>query len=126
MANKTLMAAMVAAALAVPLAVNAGGDKDKKAEQGAGQPSAAASQSKADGGAEAMFSGLDKNKDGFLSKEEVKGTPHDKDFSSLDKDNDSKLSREEHAAAPEHAGKSQGAAGPSGPTGVPAADAKKK
>ena len=38
-----------------------------------------------------MFKSLDKNNDGFMSKEEVKGTPHDKDFSKLDKNNDGKL-----------------------------------
>ena len=38
-----------------------------------------------------------------ISKDEAKGTPHDKDFATLDKDRDGKLSREEHAAAPEHA-----------------------
>lgn len=122
MTSKTLMAVAVAAAFAFPLAASAGGDK--KADQGASQPSAAATQGKADGGAEAMFASLDKNKDGFLSKDEVKGTPHDKDFSTLDKNHDGKLSREEHAAAPEHAGKaSQGAAAASG---APTADAKKK
>lgn len=63
-------------------------------------PLAAQAQS----GADRMFDALDKNKDGSLSREEVKGTPHDKDFTRLDKDNDGKLSRDEHAAAPEHAG----------------------
>jgi len=123
MSTKTLMAALVAAAFALPLAVNAGGDKKASEAEGAKQPSAAASQGKADDGAEAMFNSLDKNKDGSLSKDEVKGTPHDKDFSSLDKNGDGKLSREEHAAAPEHAGKSQGA---SAASGAPTADAKKK
>ena len=50
------------------------------------------------------FDALDKNNDGYISKEEAKGTPHDKDFAKLDKNGDGKLSREEHAAAPEHAG----------------------
>lgn len=57
-----------------------------------------------------MFNSLDKNKDGMLTREEAKGTPHDKDFATLDKNNDGKLSPEEHAAAPEHAEKA-GAAG---------------
>jgi EF hand domain-containing protein len=90
---KTLIAAAVAAAFAVPLAATAA---DDKASSGA---------TKSDGGAEAMFKALDKNNDGFISKEEAKGTPHDKDFSTLDKNGDGKLSREEHAAAPEHASK---------------------
>jgi Ca2+-binding EF-hand superfamily protein len=58
-----------------------------------------------------MFKALDKDTDGFVTKEEAKGTPHDKDFSTLDKDGDGKLSREEHAAAPEHASKASGAGG---------------
>lgn len=94
MTLKTLIAVAVAAAFAaLPFAVQAAGEK------------ASGGATKSDGGAEAMFKSLDKNKDGFMSKEEVKGTPHDKDFSSLDKNKDGKLSRQEHAAAPEHAGK---------------------
>ena len=45
-------------------------------------------------GAEA-FQELDKNKDGFLSKEEAKGSAYEKDFDKLDRDGDGKLSREE-------------------------------
>jgi len=86
---KTLIAAAITAAFA--LTANAADDK----ASGAGA-------TKADGGAEAMFKALDKNNDGFMSREEVKGTPHDKDFTTLDKNGDGKLSREEHAAAPEH------------------------
>jgi Ca2+-binding EF-hand superfamily protein len=93
MTIKTLIAAAVFAAFALPLAATAA---DDKASSGATKP---------DGGAEAMFKALDKDNDGFMSREEVKGTPHDKDFSALDKNGDGKLSREEHAAAPEHSGK---------------------
>jgi hypothetical protein len=132
---KTLIAAAVAAAFALPFSASAAGDKADKAASGssagtstsgsasAGGTSgssgdkAASGATKSDGGAEAMFKSLDKDKDGFMSKEEVKGTPHDKDFSSLDKDNDGKLSREEHAAAPEHAGKAG--------TGASASESKK-
>ncbi|MGE5525468.1 MAG: EF-hand domain-containing protein [Rhodospirillaceae bacterium] len=88
MNTKLLIAASVAAALAIPLSAGAAGEKS----------------SSGDSGAEKMFKSLDKNKDGYLSKDEVKGTPHDKDFATLDKNRDGKLSREEHAAAPEHAG----------------------
>jgi Ca2+-binding EF-hand superfamily protein len=58
-----------------------------------------------------MFQALDKNKDGSITREEAKGTPHDKDFATLDKNNDGKLSRQEHAAAPEHAGEKAAAGG---------------
>ena len=111
MTFKTLIAAAVAAAFALPFTASAAGDKaDKAASSGdkaasSSDKAASSGATKSDGGAEAMFKSLDKNKDGFMSKEEVKGTPHDKDFSKLDKNNDGKLSREEHAAAPEHSGK---------------------
>lgn len=112
---KTLIALAVAAAFTSPLAF-AAGDKEKSATSG--QSASQGATAKPDGGADAMFSSLDKNQDGSLSREEVKGTPHDKDFSRLDKNKDGKLSRQEHAAAPEHqdkaaAGKSAGNGGSS-------------
>lgn len=88
MKARTFIALAATAALAFPLTAQAQADK-----------------AKSDGGAEAMFKALDKDNDGSLSREEVKGTPHDKDFAQLDKNKDGKLSREEHAAAPEHSGK---------------------
>ena len=88
---KILIAASIASAFAIPVAFGAATDQGASASGG-------------NSGAEKMFQSLDKNKDGFLSKEEVKGTPHDKEFATLDKNHDGKLSREEHAAAPEHAG----------------------
>ena len=101
---KILMTAAIAAAFAFPLGASAADDK------------AASAGASNDGGAEAMFKGLDKNKDGSLTREEVKGSAHDKDFSSLDKDGDGKLSRQEHAEAPEHKSSAAGASGgsPSG------------
>lgn len=93
-----LIAASAALALAMPFAAGAAGDKT------AGDSA----------GAEKMFKSLDKNNDGFLSRDEVKGTPHDKDFATLDKNRDGKLSREEHASAPEHTGKSTATGGTSG------------
>jgi hypothetical protein len=96
---KTLIAAAIATAFAMPLSAGAAGDK----------------ASSGDSGAEKMFKSLDKNNDGFLSKDEVKGTPYDKEFTTLDKNHDSKLSRQEHASAPEHAGdKSTSTGGTSG------------
>ena len=93
MKRRTLISLSVAAALALPLTAQAGGDKAaSNASQGASVP-----------GAEQMFKSLDKNKDGFVSRDEAKGTPHEKGFAKLDKNNDGKLSRAEHAAAQEHA-----------------------
>ena len=94
---KALIAFAVTAALALPLTAQAQADK-----------------AKSDGGAEAMFKALDKNNDGSISREEAKGTPHDKDFAKLDKNNDGKLSRQEHAAAPEHSGNKAATGGTSG------------
>jgi hypothetical protein len=96
---KTVVGLAVAAALFVPLAVNA---------QGMSKSDPAAKSGSSDGGAEAMFKALDKNNDGSITKEEAKGTPHDKDFAMLDKNKDGKLSRAEHAAAPQHAGAKAG------------------
>jgi Ca2+-binding EF-hand superfamily protein len=84
----------MAAALAFPLAASAGNDKTSGAKS--------ASAHGNDGGAEAMFTSMDKNGDGFISKEEAAGTPHAADFAKLDKNGDGKLSRDEHFAAKEH------------------------
>lgn len=109
MHRKPLYAALVAAAFAFPLAAGANtGDKAKDSSASSAKGSAD------DGGAESMFATLDKNKDGFLSKDEVKGTPHEVDFASLDKNGDGKLSRDEHYNAKEHVaarGKAGGATG---------------
>jgi hypothetical protein len=100
----------VAATLASPLALAAGDKASSGASGGA---------TSNDGGAEAMFKALDKNKDGAITKAEAKGTPHDKDFAKLDKNNDGKLTREEHAAAPEHAGNKSSAGSTGGSTSQP-------
>ena len=86
MQGKTLIAALVAAAFAFPLAANAN-DKAKTAAANDGN----------DGGAAAMFKAMDKNGDGFISKDEAKGTPHAADFATLDKNGDGKLSHKELA-----------------------------
>lgn len=118
--SKTLIAAAVAALLCAPLA-QAAGDKAKEASADKSKSSASASQgaTKDDGGAAAMFKNMDKNKDGSISRDEAKGTPHDKDFAKLDKNSDGKLSAQEHAAAPEHAGKAAATGGTSASTGTP-------
>jgi hypothetical protein len=46
-----------------------------------------------------MFRALDKNKDGFISRAEAQGSPHERDFDALDTNRDGMLSRQEHAAA---------------------------
>lgn len=111
---KTLIAAALAAAFALPVFAQTSGGKASSDTSA----TAGASQKGADGGAEAMFKALDKDQDGSISKAEAKGTPHDKDFATLDKNSDGKLSREEHAAAPEHAGGASGSAGATGAGGT--------
>jgi hypothetical protein len=112
MQRKPLIAALMAAALAFPLAVGAGGTGKH-----AGAKTASATNGANDGGAEAMFAAMDKNADGFISKEEAAGSPHAADFAALDKNGDGKLSRDEHFAAKEHvaaranAGSTAGSAG---------------
>src|SRR6185312_16035732 len=95
MQAKPLYAALLAAAFAFPFAANAANDNSSSS------PSASANSAN-DGGAEAMFEAMDKNHDGFISKEEARGTPHEAEFAQLDKNGDGKLSREEHYNAPEH------------------------
>lgn len=63
---KTLLAAALTAAFALPLASHAAGGK---ASGGSSDSSAGATKSD-DGGAEAMFKALDKDGDGKLSREE--------------------------------------------------------
>jgi hypothetical protein len=92
MQRTTLLAALVAATFAFPIAATAGG-KDKHAASANGGN---------DGGAAAMFKAMDKDGDGFISKAEAKGSPHDADFASLDRNGDGKLSADEHYNAKEH------------------------
>src|SRR5919106_3253561 len=104
MKPKLLIAAVVAA-FALP--AYGAGDKAKSeasATSGANQGASGASSTSGASGAEAMFEAMDKNKDGSVTREEAKGTPHAKDFTTLDKDNNGKRSGEEHAGAPEDAG----------------------
>ena len=101
MQTKTMIAAVVAAAFAIPLTATAGGTDKPAAAKSASTQTAPANGSN-DGGAEGMFVTMDKNGDGFISKEEAMGTPHGADFASLDKNGDGKLSRDEHANAKEH------------------------
>jgi hypothetical protein len=103
---KTLVAAAVAAAFVVPLLTQA---QSEKAPSG---PSAGATAPQS---GDEKFKSLDKNKDGYISRDEAKDTPYERVFSQLDKDSDGKLSPSEHAAAPA-AGSGAGA----GATGSPA------
>src|SRR5688500_12756799 len=109
----TLIAAAMAAALVVPSSALAQGTSSAIQPPSAGK-AAGEKAGGSSGGAEAMFKSLDKNGDGYISKDEAKGTPHEKDFARLDKNGDGKLSREEHAAAPGHKGPGTGGSSSSG------------
>jgi hypothetical protein len=103
---KMFVAASVVAFLAMPLSAGAAGDKDKASGASASGSSAART-----------FDSMDKNKDGSLSRDELKGTAQEKDFAKLDKNNDGKLSRQEHEGSA--VGATGGSAGSSGAAGSP-------
>ena len=86
---KTLVAVAVAAAFVVPLLTQAQSDKASSGTSaGATAPGSP------------TFESLDKNNDGYISRDEAKDTPYESAFSELDKDGDGNLSPSEHAAAP--------------------------
>jgi hypothetical protein len=97
MKARILLAMAAAAAFAAPLAAqtSAGSDKDRSAA-GRGKASSAA-----------LFDRLDKNKDGFVTRDEARdATELQGRFAELDVDNDGKISRGEMRALD-----GQGAAG---------------
>ena len=99
---KTILAAAIAAAFALTAQAEGNKAQDKSASGSTAQSN--------DGGAAAMFKSLDKNNDGSISKDEAKGTPHEKDFAKHDKNSDGKLSSQEHAAAMQQGSGSTGSA----------------
>jgi len=106
---KTLIAVAVAAAFAVPFAAQASVDGDKLIVAQAKTGGAAA------GATAGMLERLDKNKDGFVSRDEAKDEASlNTRFSELDKDNDGKLSRSELEAMGSGAGAAGGTSGAAG------------
>ena len=87
---KTLVAAAVAAGFALPFAASADNDKPRS-EKAAG--SAASGRTT---GSAALFDRLDKNRDGFVTRDEARdATELQGRFAELDTDNDGKISRSE-------------------------------
>ena len=122
---KTLMAIAVAGAFALPVAAlaSAGSDNIVVAQAGGTGGADAATSSQQAGSATGAsgtrmgFDRLDKNRDGFISRDEAKDAAElNTRFSELDKNNDGKLSREEYNALDTSA---RGATGATGPQGVP-------
>jgi hypothetical protein len=141
---KTLIAVAVAGAFALPVAALAsagsdnivvaqaggdagGGDASTSTRQPGANPPGAASPGSPSGssasGTSATtnrmgFDRLDKNRDGFVSRDEAKDAPElNTRFSELDKDNDGKLSREEYNALDSSARGARGATGSMSGTG---------
>ena len=120
---KTLMAIAVAGAFALPVAAlaSAGSDNIVVAQAGVNPPGTASPGTGSSANA-TRFDSLDKNRDGFISRDEAKDAMElNTRFSELDKNNDGKLSREEYNALDTSARGATGAASGSttGPQGVP-------
>jgi hypothetical protein len=96
---KALMAVAVAGVFALPALAqpSATGDKRVLAEAGGGGARGAASTAGAT--SNAAFDRLDRNHDGFVSRDEAKDAMElNTRFSELDRNNDGKLSRDEYGA----------------------------
>jgi hypothetical protein len=97
MQRKLSSVLVLAAAIAAPTAVLAAGTEPSA------RPPSASSGSAPSGnpGASMTFNSLDTNRDGHVSRDEVKNSSQlSKNFSQLDKNNDGKLSSDELAGAP--------------------------
>jgi len=116
---KTLIAVAVAGAFALPVvaAASAGGDNIVIAQSGGSAADGTMKQPGTGATADSRFERLDKNHDGFISRDEAKDAAElNTRFSELDTNNDGKLSPEEYGAL--YAG-TRGAAGTTaGTTGM--------
>ena len=112
---KTLIAVAVAGAFALPVvaAASAGGDNIVIAQSGGGAVDGTMKQPGTGATADSRFERLDKNHDGFISRDEAKDAAElNTRFSELDTNNDGKLSPEEYGAL------NAGTRGASGATGM--------
>src|SRR4051794_32592506 len=94
---KRVLAIAVAGTFAASLAYAEGSRANKARTSSSGATSSAPS-----------FQDLDKNHDGYLSKDESTGAPWAKEFARLDTNHDGKLSRQEYASFPELKGAATG------------------
>ncbi len=98
---KSLIAVAVAGAFALPVvaAASAGGDNIVIAQSGGSGADGTMKQPGTGATADSRFERLDKNHDGFISRDEAKDAAElNTRFSELDTNNDGKLSPEEYGA----------------------------
>ena len=106
---KTVMALAIAAAFAAPVVAQQAGRSPEAKDTNPAAPGAGAG---ATGGG---FAAIDRNNDGYLSRDEARDVPWSNRFSEIDKDNDDRLSLGEFDAM-----RQQGAAAAGGASDKPA------
>ena len=117
---KTVMAVVIAAAFAAPVLAQSPGrtTTDPKDSNPAAPPAAPgkadrqAGKESAAGATAGGFSAMDRNSDGYISREEARDATWSNRFTELDKDNDNRLSQSEFDAL-------QSATGATGSTNAP-------
>jgi EF hand len=107
---KTVLALAIAAACAAPVFAQQTGRSPEAKDRNPATPGAGATA--ATGG----FSAIDRNNDGYISRDEARDVPWSNRFSEMDKDNDGRLSLGEFDAM-----RQQGAAGGASSGNNPAA-----
>ena len=108
---KTVMALVIAAAFAAPVLAQSPGrtTTDPKDSNPAAPPAAAGKADRPAAGATAGgFAAMDRNSDGYISRDEARDATWNTRFSELDKDNDGRISQSEFSAL---SGNAAGAAG---------------
>lgn len=87
---KTIVALAIASAFAAPVFAQSAGRGLEAKDTNPAAPSAGATAS--------SFAEMDRNKDGYLSRNEVHDAPWNNRFSELDRDNDGRISQSEFEA----------------------------
>ena len=99
---KRLAVLVIAAAFAAPLAAQTGGKVQPKDSNPAAEPRTfGGGVDRSGAGASAgagSFTSMDRNNDGYISRDEARDASWNSRFSELDKDNDARLSQSEYDA----------------------------